>query len=222
MSPSGMGSRDRRALFLGAAILLPALAYIWGVKPLMASLDDTRTLVADQRRLLSQERAAVAAAQRNPDLQRIADSAMRAMTPRLFEGRDDVMATGELLSHIGEVARQNEVLLQSASTRPATVTDGVRTLRVEIRAESDLAGTLNFLQSIEMGDKLLHVERLDISRSMAATEVEGIEPVAIAASIVGYAIADSTAVPATNRRPPLPVRPGAAPARAPGAGGTSR
>ena len=208
MSP--MNSRDRRALTLGLYVLVPALGYIWGVKPLLASFGRMRDEIRIERQALAQELAAVAAAKRNPDLQRVADSAMRAMTPRLFEGKDDVMATAELVSHLDQVARRNQVLLQSAATRPATLDNGVRTLRVEIRAESDLTGLLAFLQSVEGGEKLLSVERLDVSRSLAAPEVPGVEPISIAASIVGFAIPDPAAAP------PAPA---VQPPRAPGAGG---
>lgn len=207
MSLSTMSPRDRRALFLGLAILGPALFYIWGVKPYRAALSDTRAEVAMKRDLLSREMAAVAAAQRNPDLQRVADSAMRAMQPRLFEGRDDVMATAELVSHLGVVAQEHEVLLEAASTRPTTVGEsGVRALHVEIRAESDLYGILSFLRALESTEKLLRVERIDISRSLALTEDEGIEPLAISASIVGYAVPDGglaadTIVAPSTRRP---------------------
>lgn len=188
-----MNSRDRRALVLGLAILGPALGYIWGVRPLLASFNRTRDQIFEQRQLLAQEKAAVAAAQQNPDLQRVADSAMKAMSPRLFEGRDDVMASAELVSHINDVAQQSNVLLQSAATRPTDVVNGIRALRVEIRGESDLRGVLTFLQTVETGGKLLRIDRLDVSRSMAAVEVEGVEPVSVAATIVGYAIPDSTA-----------------------------
>jgi hypothetical protein len=197
-----MSASDRRALFRGIAVLLPALAYIWGVKPLRASLDETRQQVFEQRQLLANEMAAVAAAKRNPAAQRIADSAMRAMTPRLFEGRDDAMATAELLSHLNDVAQRSNVLLVSASTRPTTVTNGVRALRVEVRAESDLTGVLAFLQSLEGGEKLLRVDRLDVSRSLAAAEVKGLEPLAITAAIVGYAIPDPSAAAAAPARGP--------------------
>ncbi len=204
-----MSPNDRRALLWGLGILLPALAYIWGVKPLLASLADLRHQVVEQRLLLSNEEAAVAAARRHPDMQRLADSAMHAMAPRLFEGRDDVMATAELVSHLGEVARRSNVLLQSAATRATTLNDGVRTLHVEIRGESDLTGVMAFLQSLESGEKLIRVERLDLSKSLAAPDEKGIEPLAIAASIVGFAIPDPSAPPApaapaarTAPRPP--------------------
>lgn len=202
MSPSTMGARDRRALFLGLAILVPALLYIWGVKPYRAALSDTRAEIAMKRELLSREMAAISAAQRNPGLQRVADSAMRAMTPRLFEGRDDVMATAELVSHLGVVAQEHDVLLEAASTRPTSIGEGgVRALHVEIRAESDLWGILGFLRALEGAEKLLRVERLDISRSMGAEDDEGVEPLAISASIVGYAVPDVGAAPDTVTAP---------------------
>lgn len=189
MSSTPMSSRDRRALFLGLAILVPALFYIWGVKPFLAGLAQARDEVAVESQVLARERALLAAARQNPALQHVADSAMRAMTPRLFEGRDDVMATAELVSHLGALAGDHEVLLQSAATRPAVVGDGgVRTLRVEIRGESDLQGILSFLRALEDDDKLVRVERIDISRSLANLDMEGVEPLSIAATIVGYAI----------------------------------
>ena len=94
-----------------------------------------------ERATLARERAAIATARKNPQLQHIADSAMRAMRPRLFEGKDDVMASAELASYLGDVAQGARVWLQDAGTRPAVPAgEGVRTLRVEIRAESDLLG----------------------------------------------------------------------------------
>ncbi len=131
-------------------------------------------------------------ARQNPELQHIADSAMRAMRPRLFEGKDDVMASAELASYLGDVARKTRVWLQDASTRPAApAAEGVRTLRVEIRAESDLLGTLMFLQALERGDKLVRVDRLDISRSRARRREGRAKTLSIAATISGFAVSES-------------------------------
>jgi hypothetical protein len=198
MSLSTMSARDRRALRLGLIILAPALFYIWGVRPFRASLTTTRTEIAAKRELLSRELAAVSAARRNPELQRAADSAMRATAPRLFEGRDDVMATAELVSHLGVVAQEHQVLLEAASTRPTTIRDGgVRALQVEIRAESDLHGVLAFLRALEGSEKLLRVERLDISRSLGTIEDEGVEALSISATIIGFAIPNAGLAPDT-------------------------
>jgi hypothetical protein len=183
-----MSARDRRAVLFGASVLLVTLGYLWGVRPYRSALADARDQLRTEREMLARERAAVAMARRNPQLQHVADSAMREMTPRLFAGRDDVMASAELASYLGEVARQTRVFLQDASTRPAgRSTGGVRTLHVELRGESDLLGVLLFLQALERGSKLVRIERLDISQS-SRSDNEDMETLAIAATVSGFAI----------------------------------
>jgi hypothetical protein len=213
MKWSAMGQRDRRAVVLGAVILLPGLLYIWGVRPYMNALSDARDQLATERATLVRERAAVATARQNPRLQHIADSAMRSMRPRLFEGKDDVMASAELASYVGDVARRARVWLQDAGTRPALpAAEGLRTLRVEIRAESDLLGTLMFLQGLERGDKLVRVDRLDISRAARVDPKDG-ETLSIAATISGFAIGEPAAAKTTTRPAvaTAPTIPGSAP-----------
>ena len=193
MKWSAMSARDRRAVIYGAVVLLPGLLYIWAWRPYRAALADTRDQLAIERAALARERAAVATAQQNPRLQHVADSVMRAMRPRLFEGKDDVMASAELASYVGEVARKSRVWLQDAGTRPAApASQGVRTLRVEIRAESDLVGAMMFIQSLERGEKLVRIERLDISRAPRAKD-DDTETLSIAATISGFAAGDSLA-----------------------------
>ena len=209
MKWSTMSTRDRRAVLLGAVFLLPWLVFIWGVRPYRSALSDARDQLATERATLARERAAIATAKKNPQLQHVADSAMRAMRPRLFEGKDDVMASAELASYLGEVAGETRVWLQDAATRPSLPSaEGVRTLRVDIRAESDLLGTLMFLQALERGDKLVRVDRLDISRTR---NVEGqeIETLTLSATVSGFAIGESTsaAAPAAKRASTLAARP---------------
>jgi hypothetical protein len=199
MKWSTMNARDRRAVIWGGGILLPALLFIWGVRPYQAALSDARDQLATERATLARERTAILTARRNPQLQHIADSAMRVMRPRLFEGKDDVMASAELASYLGDVAQKSRVWLQDASTRPATSgaqNGGVRTLHVEIRAESDLNGTLKFLQALERGDKLIRVERLDVSR--LPRDDKTTETLAIAATIAGFAVNDAVSTTSSN------------------------
>jgi len=193
MKWSTMTPRERRYVIGGAILLLPGLLFIYAVRPYQASLSDARDQLATERATLARERAAIATAHQNPELQHIADSAMRVMRPRLFEGKDDVMASAELASYIGDVAHGARVWLQDAGTRPATpAAEGVRTLRVEIRAESDLLGTLMFLQALERGEKLVRVDRLDISRSVRGDEKDA-ETLSIVATISGFAINEALA-----------------------------
>jgi hypothetical protein len=198
MKWSTMQPRERRTIVIGALVLLPGLLFVYGVRPYQAALSDARDQLATERQALAREKAAIATARQNPQLQHIADSAMHAMQPRLFEGKDDVMASAELAAYIGDLARGARVWLQDAGTRPATAADdGVRTLRVEIRAESDLLGTLMFLQALERGEKLVRVDRLDISKSARGDEKDA-ETLSIVATVSGFAISE-VAAPASPR-----------------------
>jgi hypothetical protein len=185
-----MSARERRAIVIGAGIVLAGFALIWG-RVYRDALAAARDELATERATLARERAAVSTARHNPQLQHMADSAMRAMRPRLFEGKDDVMASAELASYVGDVAQRARVWLQDAGTRRASpAAEGVRTLRVEIRAESDLQGVLLFLQGLERGDKLVRIDRLDISHSARSDEKDA-EVLSIAATISGFAVSDS-------------------------------
>jgi hypothetical protein len=196
MKIASMSEKDRRALFFGAIVVVPSLLFVFGVKPYHAALADVQQQLSVERDALARERAAVAAAKRNPQMQQQADSAMQVMAPRLFAGRDDVMASAEIATYVGDVARTNHVWLQDASTRPATALDGgVRALHVELRGESDLSGILTFLKALESGDKLIRVQRLDISVQPRRSDQPGAEALALSASIVGYAIPDPSAPP---------------------------
>src|SRR5262249_39824857 len=114
MKWSTMRASERRTIVFGAAVVLIGLVPVYVVRPYRAALTDARDQLATERQTLVRERAAIATAHQNPQLQHIADSAMRAMRPRLFEGRDDVMASAELASYLGEVAHGARVWLQDA------------------------------------------------------------------------------------------------------------
>jgi hypothetical protein len=189
---SSLSARERRTVLVGASIAGAGLFYVWGVRPYQAALGEAREAVSVESAALARERAAVAAARQNPRLMQLTDSAMRAARPRLFEGKDDVMASAELASYLGDVARRTRVWMQDAATRPSVAgPDGTRALRVEIRAESDLLGTLMFLQALERGEKLVRVERLDLVRSQRLGNAD-VEALAITATIAGFAAGDST------------------------------
>lgn len=68
---------------------------------------------------------------------------------------------------------------------PDALPDGLRAVRVELRAESDFRGILDFLDAIEQGDKVVTVERLDISRVLRAGD-EDRETLSMTATVVGY------------------------------------
>lgn len=204
MSRVSLAPRERRVIMWGALVLLPVALIRLGVMPYRAALAEARDNLSVERDALSRERGAVLTAQRNPALQQMTDSVRGMMEPRLFEGTDDVMASSELAAYVGDLARGHHVWVQDAATRTATsTTPGVRTLHVEIRGESDLRGIMNFLDAIERGDKLVRVERLDISRGLSGPGNEQAETLIIAATVAGYAMGDLSTKP--SRVAPAPA-----------------
>lgn len=207
-----MGSRDRRALLLGLAVLVPSLGFIWGVRPYRQALADAHDRIAVERDALSRERAAVLEATRSPARKRTADSAMLAARGRVFDGPNDVAAGAAVATYLGEVARRNHVWLASATTRntvaarggvaPLAAPDGLRPLRVELRAETDFQGLLEFLDALERGEKLVTVERIDVAKTLRAGEEER-ETLAVTATVVAYALTgDARRVAADSGRTP--------------------
>ena len=203
-----ISANERKVIGRGMMIVVPALLYVWGVRPYHAALNDARERLAVEQEALARERGAVATAQRNPELQHLTDSVLHAIEPRLFEGRDDVMTSSELAAYLGDVAFDSHVWMEDASTRPVTMnTTGVRTLHVEIRAESDFRGVLNFLQNLEQGDRFIRIERIDISRGLNGVGNENAETLLLSATIAGYALGSgSGTTPAKAQVPPSTAR----------------
>jgi hypothetical protein len=132
----------------------------------------------------------------------------------MFSGANDAAAGAELITYLGQVARRTNVWLPNAATRaaPARVAaaqtargaapsaasvapDGLRPLRVEIRAESDFQGVLAFLDALERGNKVVTVERLDIAKTLRAGD-EDRETLTVTATVVGYALPRVATAPA--------------------------
>jgi hypothetical protein len=202
MSWSTMAAKDRRAIILGLVVVMPALLFIWGVRPYRAALTETRDELEIARLALSREKAAVMTTRANPSAQKSADSALMMVGTRLFEGRDDAIASAQLAAYLGSVARKSRVLMEDANTRPSTTSpEGIRNLRVEVRAESDIQGVATFIYNLETGNKLVRVDRLEISRVPGFEDKNGFETLSIAATVTGFAFAPTAPQP----RPATPA-----------------
>jgi hypothetical protein len=233
MNLRDMNPRDRRAIVYGLAILLPSLGWLWGYRPIAAAIAETSDRITMERDALSREQAAVLEATRNPVRKKIADSAVAAAASKLFTGANDVAAGASLVTYLGEVAKKTHVWLATASTRQAPASglsgatglsgaltagaggrgaarpasDAVRQLRVELRAETDFQGVLQFLDALERGDKLVTVERLDVAKALRAGD-EDRETLAVTATVVGYAMPLPAVMPAPGAKPAQPAATG--------------
>jgi hypothetical protein len=187
-----LSPRDRRALRLGAWIVLPALFVAFVVRPGVTQVSALRDALDVERRLLSREQAAIATARRHTDHSASAPSVAR----ELFTGRDDVMATAALAAYVGDLAEAQDVWVQSATTQASDRDDaGVRRLRVAVRAEGDVAGLVRLLDALEGGRYFVRVEELEVSVTPSERSSDGSEPLVLRATLSAYA------TPTTERTP---------------------
>jgi type II secretory pathway component PulM len=186
-----MNPRDRRAVTLGAAVLLPALCFTLVVRPFVHARTALRERLREQHALLARELTLVAAASRLPEQVGDAAHVLRVASPRLLPG-DAFAATATLLHAVGDAARQHDVFIEAIEgAAPEDAGDGLVAVQINLRGRGDLEGLLRWLTAIESGDRLLRVERLGIARLSggAAGDSKDVETLTLGATVRGYVLA---------------------------------
>lgn len=185
MSWSTMSPRDRRALAIGGALLVPALLFALVVRPLAGGVGETRERVREQRELLARERGLVAEAPRYPARLRRAEAALRAEAPRLFRGIDGLAAASALEEYVSDAAERNRVSVRQSESRDGeTVAEGITALQVDLQGEGDLRGILSLLRALDSGPRLVRVEQLAIEARGAGDNA----PLSFNLTAIGYAM----------------------------------
>ena len=172
-SVATLSARDRRALMLGALVLVPALTWGLAVRPYRDAVERASAKLAAERELLARERALLAAEEGyragfGASAERLVDTASR-----LFGGADPGAAAAALGEHLRRAAGESRVWLQEVEPLPPEVAGaGLVALPVRVRGESDLEGLLTLLQWLEAGPKLIRIDLLRID--VAASPVAGV------------------------------------------------
>jgi hypothetical protein len=161
-----LGDRDRRALRVGALVVLPVLLWSFLARPYLAAVSTARDAVAAERALLDRELALLAAAPAAPGtLARIAKSDS-STSATLFTALDAYAASAALTAHVSEAADASGVSLRQSETTPPSVrADGLVELGLDLQGEGDFEGMLDFLRALEAGDRLVHATRVSIERA---------------------------------------------------------
>lgn len=175
-------ARDRRALWIGAAIIVPVLLWRLAIAPSASALARASERATAARELLAREQAMLRDAPRLPAREREARARAANEAPRLFGGADTVAATAALAAWARDAAVGAGLRNAQASAAPVeTVTEGVASVGVDLRAEGSFAALAAWIELMESGERLLAIERLDI----AAAGAEG--AVSVNARVRGYA-----------------------------------
>jgi len=161
---NGLSSRDRRAILIGMGVLLPAIAYVLGVRPYRTALEAVRDRVAAEQELLARELSLLASAPTLPGLLQRAEADAAVFEDRLVRAASGVLAEAELTDFLEGSAFRSRVLLEEIRGgelgRGEEPPSGLSVVRLHLRGESDLEGVLTFLDEIEKSRLLLRVRGL--------------------------------------------------------------
>lgn len=159
----GLRRRDKRALLVGLALLVPAVLFRAGIAPWMEYRSDLRDTLAAERDALVREQFAIAQAQRDPDRGERYAELLDAAEPWLLGGSTQMAASGALSRLVTQMGSRAGILIQEIQTRDGDETgDGIAPVIVAVRALGDLEGLLRFLHDVENGELLLEVRELTL------------------------------------------------------------
>ena len=189
----GLSARDRRAIVLGLAILVPAAGYVLGIKPYRAALGEIRERVEAERDLLSRELALLETGPTLPERIQRAEAEAERFVDRLVQAVSGVLAEGELTGFLETSAFWSRVLLEEIwggeLGRGEEPPPGLSVVRLHLRGESDMEGILNFLDELEKSRLLLRIRGLALEPELARPQVEneeGDRGPAVPTGVVGF------------------------------------
>lgn len=200
-----LGARDRRALRLGAWIMVPLLFATLVVRPGVGALFEHRAAVQRDRALLARELRLVAESPRERQMLRAAERALSGSGPRLFAGAEPVSASAELARYVSREAKASGLTIEQSETEtvldtvagsataagaafaPGENAGGNRPLRISIRASGDIIAVTTFLARLEHGAKLVRVEQITI---VAGDSTSDDGSLSLGATLSGFARRD--------------------------------
>lgn len=191
---SGLASRDRRAILVGLTILLPAVAYVFGVRPYRTALGNLQDRITVERELLQRELALLEFAPSFPSLLAGAGAEASQHEDRLVLAPSGILAEAALTGFLESAAVRSRVLLEEIRGgelgRGEEPPAGLSVVRLHLRGESDLEGVLTFLDEVERARLLLRVRGLalepDLSRPESAEDGNGRNREPVPTGVVGF------------------------------------
>ena len=199
MRMPNLSARDRRAVAMGAMLLVPAVAWSQGVMPYLRAVREAQGELRRERGLLERELQVLAGAGRYPAEFGAGADRLLAEVPRLIGGGDDGAASAALAGYVRGVAQAARV--QLSRVEPASSADaggGVTSLPLEVSGEGDIEGIMTLLHLLETGPKLVHVTGMTLETGEPPASAAGVSaPDPSQANFLSGAMPAPAAVPET-------------------------
>ena len=189
---AGMSSRDRRAVTLGAVLLVPGLIWMLGVRPYRASVVELRDRVAAEQGLLQAERALLESRVQLRASLAAASGEAGSAGRRVVEASNQPLAETAVAEALEDAALASRVLLlelRTVSFRTETLPPpGTTAFRLAVSGEGDFRGLLDFLQAVETHPLLLRVAGVTVDPVVEDEDEGGISGVVEFGMVIeGYA-----------------------------------
>ena len=159
-----LAPRDRRAVLLGVAVLLPALLYAGAIRPYRSYLSNVVDQTAAERALLEREQRLLARADALPSAVNEAETEAMQAELRLVRAPNTPLAEAELTGYLESVATLSRVLLEDIRAvelrRNEAKPEAVQVIRLAVTGESDLEGVVTFLKRLESSPLLIRVREM--------------------------------------------------------------
>ena len=180
-----LAPRDRRALHLGAWLIVPLLLATAVVEPYLRARLDARVALASDQMLVARESGAVIDLPRDRATLDSLTAVLTGVSRRLFAGNDAVTASAELARHVSITASECGLHLEQIDTETQLDTNTVGALGVSMRARGDVVAIHAFLRAMERGSMLVRIERVEIARATDLAVFDGV--LTLSAVVTGHA-----------------------------------
>lgn len=177
-----LGARERRALLVGVAIIVPTLAIGRAVPAWRAWDADTRAEVAALHMEVRRARERLASLESGLD----ADPDERAWVSR---SREVPGAVAELTDYLAGIATVTAVQLRTATVRGDTAfVGGAARIELHLALAADLRTLLAFLREVAVGPRMLPVRSLSIAQPDPSAREGRPERLAVELVLEAYAV----------------------------------
>jgi hypothetical protein len=155
-----MTARERRAITLGIAITVVALAVTYGVAPYARGWAARETAIAAKSDSLARFRALVRDAPRLAAAVRAREAALAGAPQRLIAARNAALAASDLQSVLQAYGAQSRVQVTRVDVAGDALTGALPTIPATIAATGDVYGLAELLALLERGTRLIEITDL--------------------------------------------------------------
>jgi type II secretion system (T2SS) protein M len=187
-----MNVRDRRAVVIGACVILIVLGGRYAAPGLSTWQREARDAASGSAEKLARAKASLGRAAQVQDSLKVRSARVIALAPALLGGDSPATASATLAGIVSGAAARSNVRIGALQLSADTATRGIFT-RVTVHGDAtgDIAGITAMLAALEGGPTLLAVRELSITQPEPGAPSDHAEALRVELSLVGLMLRQS-------------------------------